>query len=298
MQTTSVASFQKNISALLPSGDVRVSEPEPAQRQTAYSHYLIAGVALLAAFVALAYLSAVRKRREQKRRKREEEQREREEQARREREEQERQEREERIKRKVEKLNSAFSGECLGDVFTAEQSAAIRAGTFDGMALGDYWTIDGVNWRIADFDYLICSDKAEIDASKHHVMIVPDKSLYKARMNSSDTTSGGYAASEMRRTGLDRAKGMIKGAFGAEHILADYGVELMTIEMVFGEGDNALSLFRLKTDFRKADEDIWLYWLQDVVSPAVFAAVGTAGHASTNNASYAGGGVRSAFAIF
>ena len=89
-----------DLSALLPSGDVRGPAPEPAQRQTAetpqehpggagqekrgssYSHYLIAGVALLATLGALAYLSAVRKRREQERRKREEE-------AKREREEQE-----------------------------------------------------------------------------------------------------------------------------------------------------------------------------------------------------------------
>ena len=56
------------------------------------------------------------------------------------------------------------------------------------MGLGDYWTIDGVNWRVADFDYLIRTGK--VDASKHHVMIVPDKSLYEARMNSTDTNSG------------------------------------------------------------------------------------------------------------
>ena len=74
-------------------------------------------------------------------------------------------------------------------------------------------------------------------------------------------------------------------------------MELMTIEMVFGEGDNALSLFRLKTDFTKADKDVWWYWLQDVVSAAWFANVSDYGYCYDNYASYAGG-VRPAFAIF
>ncbi|MBQ9563942.1 MAG: hypothetical protein IJU98_00005, partial [Synergistaceae bacterium] len=56
---------------------------------------------------------------------------------------------------------------------------------------------------------------------------------------------------------------MARGAFGAEHILTyrghiesvgwtDCGVELMTKEMVFGEDNLPLSLFRLKPDFTVA----------------------------------------------
>lgn len=67
---------------------------------------------------------------------------------------------------------------------------------------------------------------------------------------------------------------------------------------VFGEGDNDLSLFRLKTDFRKDDEDILWYWLQDVVSAAYFAYVAGHGDATDYNASFSGGGVRPAFAIY
>jgi hypothetical protein len=84
-------------------------------------------------------------------------------------------------------------------------------------------------------------------------------------------------------------------------------VELMTGEMVFGEektrlgvlgeGDNALSLFRLKTDFRKADGDVGMYWLQDVVSAADFALVAYFGDCVYFFASVACG-VRPAFAIY
>ena len=111
----------------------------------------------------------------------------------------------------------------------------------------------------------------------------------------SDTNSGGYAASEMRRTGLDRAKSMINGAFGAEHILTDYDVELMTFDMVYE--DKKLNLFRLRTDFREADTVVYWYWLQDTVSAAYFARVISIGGAASGNASTAGG-VRPAFAVY
>lgn len=125
-------------------------------------------------------------------------------------------------------------------------------------------------------------------------MIVPDKSLYEARMNSSDTNEGGYAVSEMRASGLTRAKEMISSAFGAEHVLADYGVELMTKEMVFDSGDRAFSLFRVHSESSATGE--W-YWLQDVVSAAYFAGVDAGGDASNYFASGAGG-VRPAFALY
>ncbi len=76
-------------------------------------------------------------------------------------------------------LNLKYSGKHFGNYVTRSQLAAIRNGTFKGLGLGDYWTIDGVNWRIADFDYLIRSDNARVDASRHHIMIVPDSSLYR-----------------------------------------------------------------------------------------------------------------------
>ena len=49
--------------------------------------------------------------------------------------------------------NSIYRGKYLGASVTAEQYSAIAAGTFDDLYIGDYWTIGGVNYRIAAFDY-------------------------------------------------------------------------------------------------------------------------------------------------
>ena len=92
--------------------------------------------------------------------------------------------------------NSIYRGKYLGDEVTADQYAAIAAGTFDDMYIGDYWTINGVNWRIAHFDYwLNCGDS---ETTTHHVVIVPDSTLYSAKMNETNTTAGGYLHSKMR----------------------------------------------------------------------------------------------------
>ena len=48
--------------------------------------------------------------------------------------------------------NAIYRGKYLGDTVTAEQAAAIADGSFEDLFIGDYWTMGGVNYRIADFD--------------------------------------------------------------------------------------------------------------------------------------------------
>lgn len=158
--------------------------------------------------------------------------------------------------------NCIFRGKYLGDSLTPEQAAAIKAGTFKDMFVGDYWTIGGVNWRIAHFDYwLRCGDT---ECTKHHAVIVPDTCLYNAQMHNTEsgqyeagaanTTEGGYIGSDMYKTGLNQAKAAINEAFGTDHILShrevlvnavtngrpsnhawyDSTVELMNEPMVYG----------------------------------------------------------------
>jgi hypothetical protein len=92
--------------------------------------------------------------------------------------------------------NSIYRGKYLGNAVTEAQYAAIAAGTFDDMYIGDYWTINGVNWRIAHFDYwLHCGDT---ETTTHHVVVVPDTILYSAKMNETNVTTGGYTYSLMR----------------------------------------------------------------------------------------------------
>lgn len=105
-----------------------------------------------------------------------------------------------------------FRGRNLGSVFTDEQKAAIADGSFKGLFLGDYWSIGGRIWRIVDFDYWW--GKGDENTQTHHLIIMPDKMLFTAKMNDTDTTNGGYVGSKMSSEGLATAGTIIKGAFG------------------------------------------------------------------------------------
>ena len=148
--------------------------------------------------------------------------------------------------------NMVYRGKALGGSVTSEQWAAIKAGTFKDLYLGDYWSIGGVDYLIAAFNYwLSCGDTA---CTTNHLLVVPRNNLYTAGMNSSNITTGGYVGSEMYKTGLAQAKTTINNAFGSAHILNhrqylvnavtsgaptgtdwyDSTVELMNENMVYG----------------------------------------------------------------
>ena len=149
--------------------------------------------------------------------------------------------------------NGIYRGKYLGTSVTDEQYAAISAGTFEDLYIGDYWTIGGVNYRIAAFDYYInCGDT---NCTTHHAVIVPDTALYNATMNATNITTGGYVGSVMYKTNLATAKTTIKAAFSG-HVLShriyltnavsngkasggawcDSEVDLMNEQMVYGCG--------------------------------------------------------------
>ena len=67
--------------------------------------------------------------------------------------------------------NSIFRGNSLGSSISSTQWSEISAGTFKDLFIGDYWTINNINWRIAAFDYwLRCGDT---ECTTHHIVIVP-----------------------------------------------------------------------------------------------------------------------------
>lgn len=221
--------------------------------------------------------------------------------------------------------NSIFRGKSLGSAVTPEQYAAISGGTFDDLYIGDYWTIDGVTYRIAAFNYFYnCGDTA---LTQNHITIVPDKALYTHKMNNTSITTGGYIGSKMYREGLDTAKTTIKNAFsghvvkhrqylcnavtGGEASAGDWvdsEVELMNEVMVYGSVVNGhatyglhnvgvcksqLPLFTYRHDLIGSRQ---YYWLRDVASASTFAFVHAAGYALPHAASQASG-VRPAFSI-
>ena len=159
--------------------------------------------------------------------------------------------------------NAIYRGKSLGSTVTTAQYAAIKAGTFDDLYIGDYWTIGGVNYRIAAFDYYLNS--GDTNCTTHHVVIVPDTYLYNAQMHNTssggyeggaaNTTTGGYVGSDMYKSNLEQAKTTIKSAFSG-HVLkhriyltnavangrasngawCDSEVDLMCEQMVYGSG--------------------------------------------------------------
>lgn len=227
--------------------------------------------------------------------------------------------------------NGIFRGKSLGTSVTDAQWAEIKAGTFNDLYIGDYWTIGDIDWVITAFDYYLGTGDTECTA--HHVVIVPRGVLYSAQMNSTNTTNGAYFGSAMHKTGLNSAKETINNAFGSAHILKhrnhlqnavtngypsggtwyDSTVELMTEENVYGckifgamangstipnnyvVDKSQFPLFRLRPDMQSVRSTG--YWLRDVVSAATFAYVEYNGLCDYLNAS-GSTGVRPAFCIY
>lgn len=225
--------------------------------------------------------------------------------------------------------NSIFRGKNLGSSVSSSQWSAIQSASFDDIFVGDYWTIGGVNWRVAALDYFY--NTGDTALTKHHAVIVPDTQLYTANMNDTNTTEGAYVNSKMRTENLEQAKTTIKNTFGASHVLShrlylsnatangmvsggrwyDADVEIMTEHMVYGNGvfspvsdgssipnnyrieKSQLPLFVFRPDLIFNRQ--W-YWLRDVISSAAFASVGSTGNADYFTASRVDG-VRPYFLI-
>lgn len=224
--------------------------------------------------------------------------------------------------------NSIYRGKYLGSSVTTEQWAAISAGTFKDLFIGDYWTIGGINYRIAAFDYYYRTGDTE--CTTHHVTLVPDTNMYAHCMNDTNVVTNGYCGSKMYASGLTEAKTTINNAFGSGHILnhrqylttgassyattgewRDSTVELMTEQNVYGGkifGDvicgtnfpcsytvdkSQYPLFALNPYMISNRQ--W-FWLRDVASSTAFAGVNYAGNCNNTGASSAAG-VRPAFSI-
>lgn len=226
--------------------------------------------------------------------------------------------------------NAIYRGKSLGSAVTEAQWAAIKAGKFDDMYIGDYWTIGGVVYRIAAFDYYYRA--GDTDMTTHHVTLVPDANMYTHVMNDTNITTGAYVGSKMYTEGLTQAKATINSAFGETHILNhrqylpnamtdgyasggswyDSSVELMTEQNVYGGNvfGNVLNgtglaanytidksqypLFTFRPDMISNRQ--W-YWLRDIASTSYFTCVADTGRAAYSSPS-SPRGVRPSFSIY
>lgn len=220
------------------------------------------------------------------------------------------------------------SGTTFANASTAAQRSAIAAGTFTGLFIGDYWTVGGVVYRIADFNYWKRS--GDTDFNTNHVVLVPDTSFGEDVMNDTNITTGAYVGSKMYTDSssvLNTARTKIATDFGgylASHreylpnavtdgaqsagAWCDSTVELMNEPMVYGcfirtkanggvhlntINKAQLALFRLNPAMVNLRAS---YWLRDVVSATYFACVNNFGHATYYGASNLRG-VRPAFPV-
>ena len=110
----------------------------------------------------------------------------------------------------------------LGTTITDAQNAAIKNRTYDDLFIGDYWTINGVNWRIVAIDYYYNVGDTNFD--KGNVIVMPDTVLYNAQMNTENTTAGAYHGSLMRTQNLNNARTIAQNAFGSH--LANHRIVL------------------------------------------------------------------------
>ena len=225
------------------------------------------------------------------------------------------------------RANSFIYAHSLGASVAAEQSADIRAGKFDLVRTGGYWTINGRKYWAAHAAYrLHCGDT---ELTTHHMLVIPDKSFYNHVMNDTNDTTGSYYGSKMKTSGLADALATIKADFGADHILNyriilanavsngassgwawyDSQIDLMNEHMVYGSyawGGGAqngydtgidksqLALFQARPDLITNREN---WWLRDVQSATRFCDVHAYGDAGAWNASTSIG-VRPAFLIY
>jgi len=217
---------------------------------------------------------------------------------------------------------NVFRGFNLGSSLTSDQKTVIQNGTFAGLWLGDYWVIGGVNWRIVDIDYWY--GLGDTPFNKHHLVIMPDNTLYNTTMNNSSITDMGYGGSLMRSTNLNGAKTTINAAFPSAVLtrrdlfsssasngnITNYNwysttVEIPSETMMFGNkfygtdqstiSTSQLSLFATKPSFIRPSNPA-MSWLNNVNSADEFAGIHTYGNPDFFGANESVG-VRPVFAI-
>ena len=192
----------------------------------------------------------------------------------------------------------------LGTAITDAQNTAIKNRTYDDLFIGDYWTINGVNWRIVAIDYYFNVGDTNFD--KGNIIVMPDT-----------------VGSLMRTQNLNNARVIAQNAFGSH--LANHrilltnavdasgpsgwgwydsdGVELPNEVQIYGTRvwGSALKGYDVATQKQQfplmalAPQFVntrQAYWLQDVSCDFVssyFALVTDGGHPGSSYASFSCG---------
>lgn len=207
------------------------------------------------------------------------------------------------------RANSLITEYDMGTAFTLEMSNDIRNGTFNLVRTGGYITLNGRKYWAGDANYRKnCGDTA---LTTNHMLFFPDVSLFDMAWNDTNDTTGGYVNSKIKTEGMAQALEIVKGDFGADHILNhrilltnavsnglssgwawyDSQIDLMSEKMVYGShawgggsqngydtgaDKSQIALFKARHDLITNRQN---YWLRDVRSAAFACYVLTDGRA-------------------
>lgn len=235
--------------------------------------------------------------------------------------------------------NSLYRGKDITSLFyDGTLSQQIAAGTFDDIFVGDYiiGKVSGRKYLVADLNYRLHTGDTE--CTKNHVLMIPERIMGTAQMNSSNVTTGAYVGSKMYTEYLTPFKTVINNDFGSGHILShrqylknavtngyesagewkNSTIELMNELMVYGSnifynvinGTNVpqsqtidksqLSLFRLdKSKIVARNDNNERYWYWLRDVVSSSAFAGVSGNGyASNNGASSANGVRPAFLIY
>ena len=121
--------------------------------------------------------------------------------------------------------NGIYRGKNLGAISSVSEletfltAHKVSDGLFTDLYVGDYFTLkDGTynkEWEIAGFDLYLGKG---MDTNKHHLTLIPKRSLLKSVMNSTNTSTGGYYNSYMNQTTIPAVVTNMKKVLG-DHML-------------------------------------------------------------------------------
>ena len=144
--------------------------------------------------------------------------------------------------------NSIFRGKDVTAYYTdGTLYTRISNGTFEDLFVGDYIIKNNITWRIAGFDVYL--HKGDIELTKHHAIIVPDKRLTDTRMKATDTTVNGYRNS----SGCDYTMTEVLNTY----ITPVFGNHVIEIRNLLTRGINETGYNRYGTNSGCSNEVRW-----------------------------------------
>ena len=117
---------------------------------------------------------------------------------------------------------NVYRGKNLGTAITEAQQAAIHNATFDDLFIGDYWTINGHKYVIADMNYwkgrydkltAVEGEDPILSVDKNHLVMIA-MSPGAVKMNDTSTAEGAYLGSKMYTENLPPIRETIAEDFG------------------------------------------------------------------------------------